>query len=415
MKKPLPIILWILVLVVGGLTLLMEWNRSAREAQMEAEPGPPPSGAVLVDVPWKHLQHVPDFEMTNQEGEPFRYRDVIGRPMVVSFFFAGCPSICRDLNDQIKRLRDQLDGEDILFLSITVDPENDTPEVLKRYAKDYEATVDQWVFATGKPHKVREIGEQVFRVVVDRDTHTDNILLIDRWGKYRDRFKWDDPYDMKRFTAVAKPVIAETEPPLDSVIQTRNAMAGTNPDNWDTVPWIRDFFLTTSTGDELYSRELTGETWIGSFFFTSCPGICIEQNNYLAGLQERLKQHPAKIVSITTDPQADTPPVLAEYARKRGAKPEQWLFATAGDEALTRRISSEFFRAPAGASHHSSELFVVDRWGNLRGRFDWQQPNDEVRMFQLIDELNSEKVPPGNFSLIQPTRPSNSTEESKEE
>ncbi|MEE2826173.1 MAG: SCO family protein [Planctomycetota bacterium] len=415
MKKPIPIVLWLLVLIVGGATLLMQWNRSSRESEIQTVQETPSSGAVLVDVPWKHLQHVPEFELTNQEGEAFRYSDIIGKPMVVSFFFAGCPSICRDLNDQIKRLHDQLDGEDVVFLSITVDPENDTPEILNRYAKDYEATTDQWVFATGKPHKVREIGEQVFRVVVDRDTHTDNILLIDRWGKYRDRFKWDDPYDMKRFIQVAQSVISETEPPMDATVRTRNAMAGTKPDNWDTVPWIRDFFLTTSNGNEIYSRELTGETWIGNFFFTSCPGVCIEQSNYLAGLQERLKQHPAKIVSITTDPQTDTPQVLSEYARKRGAQPDQWLFATVGEDSLTKRISSEFFRAPAGNSHHSSELFVVDRWGNVRGRFDWRQPNDEVRMFQLIDELNSETVPPGKFSFIQPTKSSNTNEETKDE
>lgn len=403
MKKTLPIILWVLVIVVGGFTFYLEWKRPKQPVVMESETDAQPSGAVLVDVPWKHLQHVPDFEMTNQDGQPFRYRDFTGQPMVVSFFFAGCPSICRDLNSQIKRLRDQLKDQDVLFLSITVDPENDTVDVLERYARDYEATVDQWVFATGKPYKVREIGEQVFRVVVDRDTHTDNILLIDRWGKYRDRFKWDDPYDMKRFVAVAKEVIAETEPPMESVVRTRNAMAGVEPRDWDTVPWIREFFLTSSSGDKVYSRDLTGEPWIGSFFFTSCPGICIEQNNYLAGLQDRLKEHPARIVSITTDPSTDSPQVIGEYARKLGAKPDQWLLTTAGDETLTRRISSEFFRAAAGSSHHSSELFVVDRWGNLRGRFDWQQPKDEVRMFALIDQLNSEKVPPGSFSMIQPT------------
>ena len=403
MKKNLPILLWLLVLIMGSFVLYRSWTKAPQSVVLEIPAQQEASGAVLIDVPWKHLQHVPPFELIDQNGGPFRYGEISGKPMVVSFFFAGCPSICRDLNSQIKRLRDQLNGEDILFLSITVDPENDNVEVLRRYAQDYEATVDEWVFATGQPYKVREIGEQIFRVVVDRDTHTDNILLIDRWGKYRDRFKWDDPYDIKRFTKVAKEVIAETEPPLDTEIRTRNAMAGNEPKDWDTVPWIRDFFLKSSSGDKLYSRDLTGQVWIGNFFFTSCPGVCIEQNSYLSGLQNRLKDHPAKIISITTDPRNDTPQVLGEYARKRGANPEQWWFTTAEDETLTSRISSEFFRAPAGSGHHASELFVVDKWGNLRGRFDWKQPNDEVRMFRLIDQLNSEKVPPGEFSVVAPT------------
>ena len=405
MKKTLPIILWGLVVVLGGFVLLLNWNKPNPSLIVQTTPDGQSGGTVIVDVPWKHLQHLPDFELTNQDGKPFRYSDIAGRPMAVSFFFASCPSICRDLNAQIKRLRDQLKDEDILFLSITVDPENDTAEVLKRYANDYEATADQWAFTTGQPYKVREIGEQIFRVVVDRDTHTDNILLIDRWGKYRDRFKWDDPYDMKRFATVAKDVIAEKEPPLESSIQTRNAMAGVEPKDWDTVPWIREFFLTSSDQKKIYSRDLTGEVWIASFFFTSCPGVCVEQNNYLAGLQNRLKDHPAKIVSITTDPANDSPQVLSEYARQRGAQAERWLLTTANDEKLTQRISSEFFRAAAGNSHHSSELFVVDRWGNLRGRFDWQKPVDEVRMFALIDQLNSETIPPSSFSIIEPTPP----------
>ena len=115
MKKSLPIILWILVIVVGGFTFYVEWTRPKRPVVMESETDAQSTGAVLVDVPWKHLQHVPDFEMTNQDGQPFCYRDFAGQPMVVSFFFAGCPSICRDLNSQIKRLRDQLKDQDILF------------------------------------------------------------------------------------------------------------------------------------------------------------------------------------------------------------------------------------------------------------------------------------------------------------
>jgi cytochrome oxidase Cu insertion factor (SCO1/SenC/PrrC family) len=144
--------------------------------------------------------------------------------------------------------------------------------------------------------------------------------------------------------------------------------------------------------------------WIASFFFTTCPGVCIELNQYLAGLQRRLADHPATLVSITTDPKNDTPAVLKEYSQKLGADRDIWMFCT-GDDSLIKRIGAEFFRAYATGGHHSTQLYVVDRWGNVRGDFDWRDPVGEVQMFELIDKLNAEATPPGEYSWISYTKP----------
>jgi hypothetical protein len=69
---------------------------------------------------------------------------------------------------------------------------------------------------------------------------------------------------------------------------------------------------------------------------------------------------------------------------------------------LTRRIAGEFFRAEAGGAHHTSRLFVVDRWGQLRGSFDWQQPEQEVQMLQLIDQCLGEPQPVRDVKVVQP-------------
>ena len=87
---------------------------------------------------------------------------------------------------------------------------------------------------------------------------------------------------------------------------------------------------------------------------------------------------------------------MDEYANKFSADPEKWLFCT-GNELLIRRISAEFFRAHATADHHSSQLFIVDRWGNVRGDFNWQEPEEEIAMLKLIDELNAEPTPPAKL------------------
>ncbi|MFN5321561.1 MAG: SCO family protein [Planctomycetota bacterium] len=388
----LPIGLWAAVLVFAA---YLFWFKPA-ESLPVAE-----SGVVLVDVPWEHLPDLGRFRLTDQTGVEVDSADLSGKVTAVCFFFARCPSICRDLNRQVQRMSEQLRDVPLQFLSVSVDPENDTPEVLGRYAADFGAQPERWRFLTGQLYRVKELGQQSFRVDVNPETHTDNIFLIDRWGRYRDRFKWDDPTDMKRFATVARELAVEQQPPLGQVIRTRNALAGVEPKNWDDVPWVREFFLTDQTGRKVYNRDWTGEVWIGSFFFSTCPGICPRQNAYLAGLQERLGQRAVKLVSITTDPKTDTTAVLAETAARMRAQAERWLFCR-GDEQLTRRIAAEFFRAEAGTEHHTSRLFVVDRWGQVRGSFDWQQPEQEVQMLQLIDQCLGEQAPVRDFKLIRP-------------
>ena len=392
MNKTLPIVLWIMVFIFGGITLFFLKDKDQTAANnpiyIEAD-----EGATYEQIPWKHFQNVPPFTLTNQNNEEFDSAELAGRPYVVSFFFAECPSICRDLNAQVQRLREQVGDPELAFVTISVDPENDTPEVLNRYAADFDADAKDWNFLTGNMSEIKKVGEQSFRVIIDRDIHTDNILLVDRWGRFRDRFKWDDPYDMKRFLKVAKDVLAETEPPLEETFESRNMMASVIPSDLSSIKWISEFHLTDQDDQPFFSRDLTGKVWIGNFFFTTCPGICPEQTQYLAALQKRLADHPAHIVSITSDPNTDTPEVLSQYADKIGADTDSWTFATSDDPLLIKRIGAEFFVAHAAGGHHSSDLFVVDRFGNVRGNFDWQDPAEEVEMLELIDELNAEEVP----------------------
>lgn len=397
----LPISLWAAVLVFG--TWLFFFKDRPRPKGDAVKPPPASSsGVVLVDVPWKHLPELGRFKLTDQTGADFDSASLSGRVTAICFFFASCPSICRDLNRQVQRTSEQVKELPIQFLSVSVDPDRDTPEVLSRYAADYGAQPERWRFLTGQLYRIKELGERTFRVDVNPETHTDNIFLIDKWGRYRDRFKWDDQADMKRFVEVARAMSAESAPPLAHTIRTRNALAGIEPKNWDDVPWIREFFLTDQLGRRFYSRELTGQVWIANFFFSTCPGICPKQNQYLAGLQQRLGGRAVTFVSITTDPLTDTTEVLAETATRLRATPENWLFCR-GDEKLTRRIAAEFFRAEAGGEHHTSRLFVVDRWGQLRGSFDWQQPDQEVQMLQLIDQCLAEAEPVRELKLVQPS------------
>ena len=375
-----------------------------------------PTGAVIVEVPWKHLHHVDSFEMKNQDGEKFNTAQFSGKkPFLVSFFFASCPSICKDLNKQVERLNEQLKKEDVAFVTISVDPDRDTTEVLKKYADGFDAESPRWTFLRGQPYEFKEVGEHMFRVeVVDMANHTDNIMLVDKWGKFRDRFKWDDPYDMKRLVNAVKEVAAETEPPMDKIVRTRNALVGREPIDLSTIRYIREFHLYTSDEKPFFSRDLTGEVWITNFFFTSCPTICKEQSKYLEGLQSRLGDNPTKLVSITTDPGTDLPSKLREYARAHNADSDRWLFLTGNEKAIPR-ISSEFFTAVGEPGHHSTDLFVVDKWGNVRGKFSWQDAAQEVEMLGLVNSLWKESRPPGEFKLIDGSKKPEAAEDKEDD
>jgi cytochrome oxidase Cu insertion factor (SCO1/SenC/PrrC family) len=393
-QKQLPLILWTAVMI--GLVWLV-WQR------LQPPVLPKSSGVVLVDIPWEQLPDVPRFRLLNQAGEEFDSNKLSGRVYAVSFFFVNCPTICRDLNRELARLNERTKNLDLQFLTVSVDPENDTPDLLQKYAQDMGAKVGRWDYLTGPMHRIKELGEHVFQVVIDKATHTDNILLIDKWGRYRDRFKWDDPDEMKRFVEVASALTKETAPPLGQTITTRNALPLNAGKNWQILPWLREFVLTDQQGRDLYSRDLAGDVWIGSFFFSRCPDVCPEQNKFLVDFRKSLGETPLRLISITSDPEYDSLEVLAEYARMWGVKDDSWLFLT-GELPLIKRIGSEFFGAAADGDHHSTELFVVDRWGRVRGRFHWNKTDEVEQMRQLIQELVTEKTPLPFERIINPSR-----------
>lgn len=406
MLRKTGIVLWILVLIVGALWIYSK----ARRAPVETLPGNTviigPDGEIVesdggkafVSVPWKWLPGIKRFELTERSGDKFSSSDLAGKPYVIGFFFSHCPTICRDLNRQIQRLSNEFRDTDLTFLSLSVDPERDTPERLAEYAREFDADPQRWLFLRGQMYKIRDVGEKQLNTVVNGTDHTGDLFLVDRWGRYRDRFTWDDASEMKRFSEVARDVLAETEPPLDAVVRTRNVYAGLPHDDQKRLPWLYDFQLIDQQGEPFWSRDLTGKPWVASFFFSRCGSVCPRQNRFLADIQSDISGRGAELVSITTDPEYDTPSILRQYASTLNAG-DHWHFLT-GSYDYIRRVGSEFLGIAADGEHHASLLVVVDKWGYVRGRFDWQQPGAAEAMLSLIDQLQTESRPAGAFEII---------------
>jgi len=102
----------------------------------------------------------PDFTLTSQDGIPVALASLHGKVVAVSFLYTACPDICPVLTQKLVEVQDTLGqdfGRKIAFVSITLDPERDTPEVLKDYATAWEAKPAGWSFLTGPPAMVREV------------------------------------------------------------------------------------------------------------------------------------------------------------------------------------------------------------------------------------------------------------------
>ena len=158
------------------------------------------------------------------------------------------------------------------------------------------------------------------------------------------------------------------------------------PSLGDTPRIVPNFSLIDKDGKSVALDDLKGQVWVANFFFTSCSAQCPMMNTRMAQIQRALPEGAAaKLVSITVDPEKDSPEVLAEYAKTFHAKDGRWLFLT-GDKQAIIRLAREGFMLPAGdnPNDHSLRLALVDRDGRIRGYFN---STDDDSVAQLQQEL----------------------------
>jgi protein SCO1/2 len=135
------------------------------------------------------------------------------------------------------------------------------------------------------------------------------------------------------------------------------------------------FTLTDQTGAAFNGSALEGRVWVADFFFTNCPGPCPRMSSQMRQVQNALEGTDARMVSMTIDPDRDTPPVLAEYSRHFEAKPGVWYFLT-GSTATLNHLDHDIFKLGAldGSLEHSTRFVLVDRKARIRGFYLTSEP-----------------------------------------
>lgn len=156
---------------------------------------------------------------------------------------------------------------------------------------------------------------------------------------------------------------------------------------------IPEFSLTERSGKQLSRADFAGKIWVADFFYTTCPGPCPMLTSRLSALHERVKGNDkVRLVSISLDPEKDTPDVLQQYAERFKAGPN-WLFFT-GDKAAIYDLSLNGFKLAAVEERnnpepitHSTKLVMVDGEGWVRGIYEGVGEDENDRIVEDIARL----------------------------
>ena len=170
---------------------------------------------------------------------------------------------------------------------------------------------------------------------------------------------------------------------------------------------VGDFALTNENGAAVSLANLRGRVWVADIIFTRCPGQCLRMSKQLEGLQAALpSSSQSRLVSLTTDPDFDTPPVLTKYGKRFDADTNRWMFLTGTKKEIANlAVSSlklsavekkpEDRQSPDDLFVHSTVFVVVDKQARLRGVFqtggdDVEWPVEKEKILACVQQLERE-------------------------
>ncbi len=161
---------------------------------------------------------VPQFRLTERSGRPVGLDDLRGKVWVADFIFTRCQGPCPLMTGRMISLARELAGEeDLRFVSVSADPDYDTPEVLARYAAAYRIEDPRWLFLTGAREETKRLSEGLLLPLLTPEPgetrgeilHSDRFVLIDRSGAVRGYYDAADPEQAKRLRRDVRRLLRE--------------------------------------------------------------------------------------------------------------------------------------------------------------------------------------------------------------
>lgn len=177
---------------------------------------------------------------------------------------------------------------------------------------------------------------------------------------------------------------------LQRTAAMKAAEAQAGPESLYDVGEVPDFSLIDSTGAEFAGRQLAGKIWVADLFLTSCQGACPVMTKNMKTLHDKyVGNDRVKFVSISTDPDTDTPEVLAQYINDHEIDCTRWHFLTGPIEEIHHMAGEEGFKVgvPETPMGHSQRFVLIDTKGHIRGYYDGMDETEAYRLGQDIDRL----------------------------
>ncbi len=188
----------LVLLVLAGLLIAVRTIATMREEVRMINSPPPPMTHIVV----------PEFSLTRHDGEPFGLTNLKGKVWIADFIFTRCAGPCPKMTQRMASLQTVLAGYDnVAFVSFSVDPQHDTPEVLTNYAKHFSSDLKNWSFLTGDRDAIFDLCLRGFRLSVSEDPdadyddmiiHSTKFALVDEDGKIRGYYEGSEDADITR-------------------------------------------------------------------------------------------------------------------------------------------------------------------------------------------------------------------------
>jgi protein SCO1 len=261
---------------------------------------------------------IPDTPVYDQDGRRLAfYSDLVkGHTVAINFIFTTCSTICPTLRANFHKVQQELGpGKNVRLISISVDPVTDTPARLKNFAAEFHAQPG-WTFVTGDKSEIDGLLRALGAAVSDKVEHTPTVLIGNEPAGY-----WQRVDGVASAAAILRTIRdADARPAPSSSAASQAAQYFPN----------LELMTQDAKPVHFYDDLLKGRTVLINFMFTTCAGVCPTMTANLVRVQRQLGDRVGRdivMISLTVDPETDTPAVLKDYAAKFGAK-AGWYFLT---------------------------------------------------------------------------------------
>lgn len=312
---------------------------------------------------------IPDVDVVTHEGKRVRfYSDLVkDRIVAVNFVFTNCSTICPTSGALFAALQKQNDR--VHFISVSIDPEYDTPQRLDAWAKKFR-TAPGWTLITGKRPAIEQIVKAFGQTTARPQDHTPVTIV----GSDRTR-TWSRLYGFPGNDKLSELV--------DEVSRTKFTAAG--------LKYFTDLPLLDQDGRpvRLYSDLIAGKTIVVNSFFASCSGSCPVMTGTFRKIQSALGDRLGRdvhLLSITVDPENDTPAALRKFAKDASAKPG-WRFVTGDKEHVAQALHKLGLKTDLKENHTAIVIIGNEPKGVWKKAFGLA-PSDEV--LKLVQEVVAE-------------------------